>query len=348
MKEIRGNNHLILEIDLTSKSVQKISVNSRDMLLYLGGKGLALKLLYDRLKPGIDPLGPDNILVFMTGPLNQTGAPCSARFSGVTKSPLTKIIAHSSCGGAFGSAIKATGYDGVIIRGKAAQPVRIHINPQGVEFKDGGILWGQGLTQTKMLLDRDEPGSSFLAIGPAGENLVWYANIASGDRYLGRAGLGAVMGSKKLKAITASGNKNGPAFKAAPADPALFARIRGKAVKYINRNFFTGTLYRKYGTLTNIRLCNQGEILPVRNFSEGMAARAEEVSGERFQEEYQTKPDTCRPCSILCGHRGTYKDGEHRIPEYETTSLLGPNLGVFDRERITQWNDLCSDLASHL
>jgi len=217
-----------------------------------------------------------------------------------------------------------------------------------VEFKDGGDLWGKGLTETKVLLDRDEPGSAFLAIGPAGENLVWYANIASGDRYLGRAGIGAAMGSKNLKAVTVSGKENGPSCKTAPADPVRFARVMKKAVKYINRNRFTGILYRKYGTLANIRLCNRGEMLPVRNFSEGMAAKAEEVSGERFQEEYQTKPDTCRPCSILCGHRGTYKGGEHKIPEYETTSLLGPNLGLFDRERITQWNDLCSDLASHL
>ncbi len=343
MEEIRGKNPLVLEIDLSKESFEKISVDSEDMLLYLGGKGLALKLLYDRLKPEIDPLGPDNILIFMTGPLNGTGAPCSSRFSGVTKSPLTKIIAHSSCGGPFGSALKAAGYDGVIITGKSAERVRIHISPHGVEFKDGQVLWAKRLRETKAQLDRDQPGAAFLAIGPAGENKVLYANIASGDRYLGRAGMGAVMGSKNLKAITVSGE--GPACKTAPANPALLEQLTNTAREYIERNLFTGTLYKQYGTLTNVRLCNEGKILPVRNFSEGMAAKAEEVYGERFQQVYRTKPHPCKFCYILCGHKGTYSDGEHKIPEYETTTLLGPNLGVFDRDRITQWNDLCSELG---
>ncbi len=339
MEEIRRKNPLVLEIDLTLQSVKQVSVKSEDMLLYLGGKGLALKLLYDRLEPGIDSLGPDNILIFMTGPLNGTGAPCSARFSAVTKSPLTRIIAHSSCGGYFGSALKAAGYEGVIIKGRAAGHVIIDIRPEKVEFKDGSDLWGKGLTETKALLGSD----AFLAIGPAGENAVWYANIASGDRYLGRAGMGAVMGSKNLKAITVTGN--GQTCKTAPANPALLEQLTKTAREYIERNLFTGTLYKQYGTLTNVRLCNEGKILPVRNFSEGMAAKAEEVYGESFQKAYQTKPHPCKFCYILCGHNGTYSDGPHKIPEYETTSLLGPNLGVFDRERITQWNDLCSDLG---
>ncbi len=343
MRKIWGKNHFALEIDLTSESVKKVGIDRDDMLLYLGGKGLALKLLYDRLTPKIDPLGADNILIFMTGPLNGTGAPCSARFSGVTKSPLTKIIAHSSCGGPFGLAIKSAGYDGVIIKGKAAQPVRIHISPQGVEFKEGESLWGRGLIETKALLDRDEPGAAFLAIGPAGENMVLYANIASGDRFLGRAGMGAVMGSKNLKAITVKGD--GAGCGTAPPNSLLFKQINEKANEYIKRNIYTGALYRKYGTLSNVRLCNNGKILPVRNFSEGMTTEAEKVYGERFQEEYKTKSRPCTSCSILCGHKGTYHDGIHKIPEYETTALLGPNLGVFDRERITEWNDLCSDLG---
>ena len=181
-----------------------------------------------------------------------------------------------------------------------------------------------------------------MAIGPAGENKVLFANVASGHRFLGRGGMGAVMGAKNLKAIMACGGS----YKIKPHDPAGFKAVARKAGKQVDANHFTGHAYRDFGTAANVNLCNQGGILPVSNFRGGSHDRAGEVSGESMQKKYNTRPSTCLPCRILCGHKGTYPDGSVRqIPEYETTSLLGPNIGIFDTDQISEWNDLCGAMG---
>ncbi len=181
-----------------------------------------------------------------------------------------------------------------------------------------------------------------LAIGPAGENKVLFANVASGHRFLGRGGMGAVMGAKNLKAIVAYGGT----YKIQPHDPDGFKAVARRAGKQVDANHFTGHAYRQFGTPANVNLCNQGGILPVSNFREGSHHRAGEVSGETMQKKYNTRPSTCLPCRILCGRKGTYPDGSVRqIPEYETTSLLGPNIGIFDTDQISEWNDLCGAMG---
>jgi aldehyde:ferredoxin oxidoreductase len=312
MKKLVGSSNRVLEIDLGSRHYKELQVTDADRRKYLGGKGLGLKLLFERLQPGIDPLGEDNYLAFMMGVLLGTGAPCSGRFAALTKSPLTGIMLASSCGGPFGMAYKTAGYDGLLITGRSDRPIYLEIDETSVKFQDASGLWGKSTFDTQDALV-DNPGTGVLAIGPAGENKVLYANIVTGHRFLGRGGMGAVMGAKHLKAIVA----------------------HGKAYK-------TGDLYRNYGTNSNTNPCNEAGILPVNNFSRGSDPRAGDVSGQTMQQKYNTSYATCKPCTILCGHKGTHPDGsEHHIPEYESVNLLGPNLGIFDPDQITEWNDIC-------
>ncbi|MCP4680904.1 MAG: aldehyde ferredoxin oxidoreductase family protein [Desulfobacterales bacterium] len=340
MKEITASSNRVLEIDLSTRDIKEFLITDDERRMYLGGKGLGLKYLYERLKPGIDPLGKENILAFMTGILMGTGAPCTRRFAALTKSPLTNIMLSSSCGGPFGMACKSAGYEGLLIRGKSDKPVYLVIDEDNVQFKDASHLWGLDTQKTQEALDLGKKGAA-LAIGPAGENLVLYANIATGHRFLGRGGMGAVMGSKRLKSIVAYGNK----YKMLPKEPDKFEKVRKKAIRYIDSNLFTAGFYRKYGTTVHVNLCNEGNILPVNNFQSSSHAKAMDVSGEAMQKRYQTSYSSCKSCTILCGHRGTYKDGTHQIPEYETVGLLGPNLGIYDTDLITAWNNLCSRLG---
>ena len=337
MDEIIGTSNRFLEIDLGSREVKTFSVSEQDRRLFLGGKGLGLKLLYDRMPPGTDPLGKDNYLAFMPGVLMGTGAPCSGRFSAITKSPLTGIMVHSSCGGPFGMALKTAGYDGLLLTGKADAPIYLLIEDKGVRFESASSLWGMDTRQTQQEIGGAKK-SGVLAIGPAGENMALIANIASGDRFLGRGGMGAVMGSKNLKAIVAVGGQ----YHIVPKDPAKFEKAKKRATSYINRNAVTSDAYRRFGTSSHVDWCNKGGILPVNNFQGGQHESASRVSGETMREKYHSKHHTCKPCTILCGHKGTHEDGtEHQIPEYETVGLLGPNLGIFDPDLITEWNDLC-------
>ena len=337
MDEIIGTSNRFLEIDLGSREVKTFSVSDEDRKLYLGGKGLGMKLLYDRMPAGIDPLGRENYLAFMPGVLMGTGAPCSGRFSAITKSPLTGIMLHSSCGGPFGMALKTAGYDGLLITGKAEAPVYLIIEDKGVRFESASHLWGMDTKQTQQEIG-DAKKSGVIAIGPAGENLGPIANVASGDRFLGRGGMGAVMGSKNLKAIVAVGGQ----YRIVPKDPAKLEKAKKKATNYINRNAVTSDAYRRFGTSSHVDWCNKGGILPVNNFQGGRHESASRVSGETMREKYHSKPHTCKPCTILCGHSGTLEDGtKHQIPEYESVGLLGPNLGIFDPDLITEWNDLC-------
>jgi len=303
---------------------------------YLGGKGLGLKLLYARMEPGIDPLGEDNIIAFMMGVLIGTGAPCSGRFEAVTKSPLTGIMVTASCGGPFGMALKTSGWDGLIVKGKADAHTYLVIDSKGAQFKSAKSLWGKDTRQSQNLIEKD--GSGAVVIGPAGENLVRFANICSGHRFLGRGGMGAVMGSKNLKAIAAKGTE----FTIVPVRKKKFDKVKDKLTKYINNNFITSGLYRSFGTNANVNLSNAAGILPVRNFSGGSHGEAHKVSGEAMAEQFNTKYSTCKPCTILCGHKGTINGKERHLPEYETIGMMGPNLEVFDPAAVSDWNEICS------
>ena len=334
-QEIIGTSNLVLEVDLSSGKSQVITISEDDRKLYLGGKGLGLKLLEERLSPGIDPLSEENILIIMTGVYMNSGVPCSARFAAVTKSPLTGIILSSSCGGPFGRALKTEGYDGIIIKGKAPKPTVLQIG-ETIDFADASAYWGMDTEQTQKEL-KDKGFGDALVIGPAGENKVLFANAVSGHRFLGRGGIGAIMGSKNLKAITAIGNR----FKIKAKQPGKLKKLKKLGTDYINQNYVTGKAYRNFGTNAHILLCNDSQILPVRNFSSGSHPDAKNISGELYADKYTRRHHTCKPCTILCGHEGEFDGKRMAIPEYETTGLLGSNLSVFDPVAIAEWNNLC-------
>jgi aldehyde:ferredoxin oxidoreductase len=340
MTEIVGTSNKVLEVDLTTGTVTIIEISDKDRLLYLGGKGLGLKLLYDRMKPGVDPLGAENAIAFMMGVLMGTRAPCSGRFDAITKSPLTGIMTTSSCGGPFGMQLKTAGWDGLIVTGTAPRPTYLEIDAEGVSFKDATSLWGlYGTTaQEKLVTDKH---AAALIIGPAGENAVRYANIMSGHRFLGRGGMGAVLGSKNLKAIVARGGR----FKIVPKDQQAFAKHKKRAQKYIDQNPTTSVDYRNYGTSSIISRANKAGVIPVHNFRFGSHVDSYQISGQGMEKKHHSKHHTCKPCSILCGKKGQFGGKTLTVPEYETVTVLGSNLGVFDTEKIAAWNQICSDLG---
>ena len=339
MQELTGTGNRVLEVDLSTRRVEVYRVAYRERQLFMGAKGLGLKLLFDRLTAGCDPLGPENILAFMPGVLMGTGAPCSGRFAALAKSPLTGIMAASSCGGPFGMALKTAGWDGLLIRGRAETPTWLLVTEEGISFEDASGLWGMEIPRAQAALE--EKGRGSVVIGPAGENLVRCAVMASGHRFFGRGGLGAVMGSKNLKAVAARGG----AYRIRPADPVRFEKVKKRATAYINRNPMTSRAYRLFGTAANVRLSLAGRILPVNNFRDGVHPDGDLISGETMAGTRRTTHHTCRPCTILCGHRGEFEGRTTTVPEYETLGLLGANLGIFDPEAIARLNDLCGRLG---
>ena len=334
MQELTGPNNKILEVDLTSRMFTVIEISSEDRRLYLGGKGLGMKILFNRMKPGIDPLGPDNMIVFMSGVLMGTGAPCSTKFEAVTKSPLTGIITSSSFGGSFGMQLKMAGWDGLLIKGTASEPVSLEITSEGVRFLDADSLWGLDTIAASKLLEGENKGA--VIIGPAGENKVRFANIVSNGRGFGRAGMGAVLGSKNLKAVIAIG-KN---YEIKPFNEKTFEKIKTKAIKAIDKSQISQA-YKKFGTCSNVDMINKAGVLPVNNFTGGNHDYAFRFSGEILEKKHNIKPDFCTDCVITCGKKGTFCGNTVPVPEYETFGMLGANLGIFDREKIVKWNNLC-------
>ena len=256
MQELIGTSNRILEIDLSAKKFEINEIKKKDLDMYLGGKGMGLKLLYDRMESGVDPLGPNNMIAFTMGVILGSGAPCSGRFEAVTKSPLTGIMTSSSCGGHFGMAAKTSGWDAIILKGRANDPVYLAIDSKGVQFKSAKALWGKDTDVAEAALMKE--GSGSLVIGQAGENLVRFANIRSGHRFLGRGGLGAVLGSKNVKGLVARGGE----FKIVPVNKKKFTKINKRFFGYISDNPVTSGSFRSFGTNSNTNLCNLTGTLP--------------------------------------------------------------------------------------
>ncbi|MBU1671087.1 MAG: aldehyde ferredoxin oxidoreductase family protein [Actinobacteria bacterium] len=319
-----------LDVDLSSGEVRTFDVPDSLRELYLGSKGLAMRLLYDNTPRGCDPLGPDNALIVNTGPLVGSNAPCSSRFNVSTKSPLTGAGLSSNCGGTFGINLKKAGFDGVIIRGKAEKPTWLHIEDGKAELRDAGELWGLDTEQTQEKL----PGKAGkIVIGPAGENLVLYACIISQERAAGRGGAGAVMGSKNLKAVTAAGSARAPV-----ARPEKFKADVKKWIEILRKHPATGEMMPSFGTAVFVNRCNVTNTLPTRNFSRGTFEEADAVSGETLADTLLTGNFGCASCVIKCGRRVDLGEKNIKGPEYETLGLLGPNLEISDLGKICEWN----------
>jgi len=343
---MEGMNNQFLKINLTN---EKISVNPLDNEIfenYLGGRGIGIKLFSDNILKGIDPLAEKNLLIFSVGPLTGSIAPTSGRFSLVTKSPLTNTIFHSNSGGYWGPYFKKCGYDCLYISGKLRDENKGYIlidSIDNVEIKDANDLWGLNTLETIKKLKKIEGKScQVLTIGPAGENVVKFASIMNqGHRAFGRGGVGAVMGSKNLKAIVVkNGNKQFPV-----KDKERMKRLNIVAIDKIKVVPITSQGLALLGTAALVKVINLFGMLPVKNFQSAFTNSTEIdlVSGEQLREKFLVKNEGCYNCIIKCGRMTGTGEMSGKGPEYESLWALGPSLGIFNLKNITHANYLCNE-----
>ncbi|MHB9094436.1 MAG: aldehyde ferredoxin oxidoreductase family protein, partial [Eubacteriales bacterium] len=332
----------ILRVNLTN---QKVSIEYPEPDRYhkfLGGRGLGCDLLWREVSPETDPLSPGNKLIFMTGPLTGTKVPTSGRFTVTAKSPLTGTVFDSNSGGIWGARLKKAGYDGLIVEGKAEKPVYIVINETGAVVKDAGELWGCNVPDTTKAVSAAEgTGYSVACIGPAGENLARISCIMNDNtRALGRGGLGAVMGSKLLKAVAVKGSKN---IKAAEEEKLKF--VLYETNKWLKANPITSQGLPEFGTPVLVNLFNECGVFPSYNFQESQFSEAEEISGEVMAEKITVRKKGCYGCPVKCTRVTRTARDEGEGPEYESIWALGPQCGVSDLEAIAEANYLCNRLG---
>lgn len=337
----------LLRVNLNTENITTEKINSDAARSFFGSKGLAAYYLFRELGKGVEPLSPENKLIFMNGPLTGTKAPSSCRFVVCTKSPLTGGWVDSSCGGFWGPELRFAGFDSIIFEGRAENPVYIHIDDDKVSIRNAGFLWGMGTIDTiSYLRERHKADRTVrvATIGPAGERQARIAAVIADMRAAGRCGTGAVMGSKNLKAISVVGHGKIPM-----ADTQKFNELAKQAHKDAKDG---SARMAAMGTASIVRLVNSTGGWPTKNFSEGQWDEAsEELAGDMFQDTLwgggkYVKP--CYNCPIRCAHLAVIREGEYagisdEGPEYETISLLGPNCGIKNREVITVADKMCDN-----
>ena len=334
----------IARVNLSTGKITVQDLPQKTAVDYLGGRGLGARILYDEVGPGVEPYSPDNLLIFTTGPLTGTKAPSSSRFSVTTKSPLTGTILDSNCGGKAGLRLKDAGYDALIISGKAAKPVTIVVDEKGIRIQDAGELWGKDVDETTDALLGQAANpliASVACIGPAGENLVRFAAVINDkSKAVGRGGVGAVMGSKNLKAIVTSGES-----KQIAADPETLDFIVYEARKVIKQSPITSIGLPTYGTSALVRVMDMMGAFPTYNFSECVFEHLSDVTGETLREKLLVKQKACWGCPIGCKRETKTANGSGEGPEYESLWALGPECGIHDLEAIADANYLCNRLG---
>ena len=320
----------VLKIDLTTKIFGEYPITDKDRKLFLGGKILAARIIYDFIKSPIDPLSPDNVLVVTTSPLNGTGCPSSSRFNVSAISPLTGILTSSNCGGSFGLSLKRAGYDALIITGKSDKLIYLEITDTEVNFHDASHLKDMKTEATQLAIGGK---SGKLVIGPAGEHLVRYACAVSNDRAAGRGGIGAVMGSKNLKAITANGVFPLPIFNADKLN-----KLKKKWTKRLRAHPLTGKQLPKLGTGALLSVMQQKHLLATKNFSAGQYDSYRTITGEEMAEKHLSKTKGCLTCPIQCARMVNLNGKIVKGPEVEIMGLMGANILNDDLLKIIEWN----------
>ena len=326
-------------IDLITGDVERRPPDAALARQFLGGRGLGAALLFRHLADVEDPLAPGNPLIFTAGPLTGTPWPTGSRTHVTFHSPLTGVYGYANSGGFFGAALRRAGYDGLVITGRAGEPVVLDVTPDGVSIRPAGDLWGQGVRATHDALATD--GARVAAIGPAGEQRVRIAAIVNDRaRAAARCGGGAVMGSKHLKAVTVRGRAEislPPAFRDAARQ--AFQRVRAHP---------NVAGLRDYGTVLLVASKNLSGDLPAYNHQQGQVAWASQVDAEAVA-GYTRRSKGCFACPIACGRFTEIENGPHagelEGPEYETLDALGPMCGIEDLEAIIHANRLCNDLG---
>jgi len=343
---MKGFEGKLLVVNLNSREISEEQIKDSIAEKFLGGAGYACRYLYDKIDKVTDPLSPENILMFMTGLFCGSSAPTSGRFVVCAKSPLTGIWGESNCGGFFGPELRKTGYDGIVVKGASKNPVYLDINENGAEIKDASDLWGKGIFETsKILKERSgSPLTRVACIGQAGENLVKYAIVASEDKAAGRTGMGAVMGSKKLKAITVRGTKR----KYNAFAPEEYKEAVKTSLDAINSAFAT-QMFGDLGTSSGVDMYNASGELPIKYWTQGTWEGAFNISGSTAFEKIFTGSYPCFACPIGCSKRtkideGEFKtDGEIEAAEYETVAGFGSMILNDNLEGIQRANYLCND-----
>ncbi|MEW6039971.1 MAG: aldehyde ferredoxin oxidoreductase family protein, partial [Elusimicrobiota bacterium] len=333
-----------LRVNLTEGKVSVIPLPEDFVENYLGGSGFGTKLLWDEVPPEADALSPGNLLIFSTGPLTGTLWPSAGRLQVIAKSPLTGIYGDASSGGFFAPELKYAGYDMIVFEGRAKNPVYLFIENDVVQIKDAKHLWGKTSFEAEELIraELNDPDVKVAAIGQAGENLVRFACInVTYARSAARAGLGAVMGSKNLKAVAVRGTG---AVKV--LEPQKFYKASLNAYDLIAKNEFTPG-ERKYGTPALVKLMSEVGRFPTKNFQMGHFDYADDISAETLEEKHVTKHLACFSCPISCDKRYEVKDGEFKGAlstslEYETLCSLGAKCFNRDSSSIVAMDHYCN------
>jgi len=336
-----------LRLDMANKKSSTVPLTKEMARLFLGGNGFGAKILCDEVKPGVDPLGPENKFVFAAGPIQGTMVPTAGRSGVFTKSPATGYFFDAYGGGSFGPEMKYAGYDAIIVEGQARTPTYVTVFDDVVEFKDASHLWGKNTFETQEILKRDlkEPKAQIACIGPAGEKLVRFACTIWGARAAGRGGNGAVLGSKKFKAVVVRGTKD-----VEVPDIEEFRKVISDQYNRIKANPGTGKALPTLGTPGVTTTNNQLGILGTRNWQTEVFEDVEKISGEAMRSRLVVKDKGCMACPIYCTkltyvkagpYAGTFDEG----PEYETIFAFGSNCGVASLEMIAKADRMSDELG---
>lgn len=337
----------VIEVDLTKQTTREYPWTDRERELFIGGKIMGAKILGDNFDGSENPLGEENIIVIATGPLTGTGAPSSSRFDLSTLSPQTGIITSSNCGGTFGYNMKKAGYDAIVLRGKCAEHTWLQIHNSKFVFHNADDIWGLNATPAQEKLEekmeeirgcKAEFGK--LTIGPAGENLVCYACVISDERAGGRTGVGAVFGSKNLKAITISGNHEIPIF-----NEQKTKEWTQKWFKYLRNHPLTGNQLPRLGTAGLVSSMQMRGILATKNYTYGQYEHFDKVNGETLAEEFNIVNKGCLTCPIKCARTVNVEGREVKGPELEALGLLGGGILNQDLYLINKWNNEIDELG---
>jgi len=322
----------LARVNLTKKEVRISEIPEEWEKRYIGGKGVATKLLYEELPPKIDPFSPENIIIFGGGPVSGIVLSGASRLTCVFKSPMTFAYGESQCGGYLAPEFKKAGINFLYITGRAKKPVYLVIDDGEIEIKDASHLWGKDAFETEEILKKDHEGEVF-SIGQAGENLVRFACIThKKGRQFGRAGAGAVMGSKNLKAVVVKGNK-----KVEVAHPEELKEFRRWLINAVKEKL---QILSEYGTPSIMALTNEAGVLPTRYWTKGSFDGFEEINAEAVL-KYVKKHSSCYGCTVACGLISKCEDTEIEGPEYETLYALGSLCENKDLKSIIKAAELC-------
>jgi aldehyde:ferredoxin oxidoreductase len=336
----------VLRVDLTKSEWKVEDLDPKLATRFIGGRGLGSKILFDEVDPRVDPFSPGNKLIMATGPLTGTSASAAGRYMVITKSPLTETIACSNSGGHFGAELKFAGFDLLIFEGRAKEPVYLYVEDGKAEIRDAKALWGKTTHEaTGQILSETDMDARVACIGPAGEKLVRFACIINDKhRAAGRSGVGAVMGSKNLKAVAVKGSGSIPI-----AHKKAFRKATLDVLQKVKANPVTSKGLPTYGTCVLVNIVNASGVFPTRNFREGVFEGAEKISGETIVDNILVRNRACFGCPIACGRVVKVTNPKYECfsegPEYESDWSLGGCCGIDNLDAIAKGNYLCDTLG---